>query len=78
MAEAMKAKVDTSMAIHGLMRKETPHRTVAPVWFDSDGEDLLVQHKVVHSASHKCEVEAFLQFLRQSWANWRRIHGGTR
>ncbi len=35
------------MAIHDLVRKETPHGTVTAVWFDSDEENFVVQHEFV-------------------------------
>jgi len=57
------------MAIHDLVRKETPHGTLTAVWYDSYEENFVVQHEFVHLSFHKREFEAFLDASEQGW--WR-------
>jgi hypothetical protein len=54
------------MAIHDLVRKETPHGTVTAVWYDSDEDNFVVQHEFVHLSFHKREFTAFLDCLNES------------
>ncbi|HUY15081.1 MAG TPA: hypothetical protein VMX16_15855 [Terriglobia bacterium] len=65
------------MAIHDLAKKETPHGTVAAVWFDSDEENFVVQHEFVHLSFHKREFENFLECLNESWKKYQEDHSGT-
>ena len=57
------------MAIHDLVRKETPHGTATAVWFDSDEDNFVVQHEFVHLSFHEREFEALLDASEQGW--WR-------
>jgi hypothetical protein len=65
------------MAIHDLVRKETPHGTVTAVWFDSDEDNFVVRHELVHLSFHKGEFMAFLTASTNRTRNTWRI-GGTR
>jgi len=66
------------MAIHDLVRKETPHGTVTAVWFDSDEDNFVVQHEFVHLSFHKREFMTFLDCLNESYKKYLEEHGGTR
>jgi hypothetical protein len=55
------------MATHDLVRKEMPHGTLTAVWFDSDDENVVVQHEFVHLSFHKREFEGFLDCLNEPY-----------
>jgi len=65
------------MAIHDLARRGTPHGTVTAVWFDSDGENFVVQHEFVHLSFHKREFTAFLDCLNASYEKYVEDHGAA-